>query len=619
MVFSVVIIVLIAVIGYFHYVQGLLSSVISLVCALMAAMLTLSYHEKVVALAFAQKMTDQGHALTLAGMFLIIYLVLRIIFDSLVPGNIRFPAIADKVGGALLGLIAGMFAVGIFAIAAQTLPFGPSIAGYGRYKMESQRDVKIPTQRGPFEDSATFDELKSETIKDEDADAMLVPADDFVIGAMKKFSDGGALEGERTFTSIHPAYIDEMFFNRLGIQPGTRHVIVNTEKQDMFKVETIYSADGLNRTEAEIAEIRPAPKDSKPVKANPQQALIVVRATFADSATDSDHLVRLAPAAVRLVANSKNFIPIGTMENGGLFASKPDDYMFVKPSEPLYFVFLVPREDVLTRSAAAPTKPGEKSAAPAGGVIKDGVFVEAKRMARVDLSGMPVTAGVPVEPSSAVVRKEKLTRPEPYAGGTVVSSPTASTPAAGATGAAPQAAPSGAMPIKFVGAEAQAKLFSEINVGAHGAESPDLKFKSGSASIKESKITKLELHAVDALEELAKGDDKVSELLAPSGTHIVQVTADASAEPWQWAEQLADFEVVDASGIGYKPNGAFAKVTKDGKEYAVGKFDADEPPTKIEKEEGTPTRITIIFLIPDNTPLKALNFKGAKVADVDLK
>src|SRR3982751_3342807 len=116
MYFSIVIILLIGVIAYFHYVQGLFSSVISAVCAAVAAALALAYHEPLAQLAFAQKMSDHGYGLTLIAMFAIIYLILRVVFDSAIPGNVRLPAIVDKVGGAITGAIAGMFAIGILAI-----------------------------------------------------------------------------------------------------------------------------------------------------------------------------------------------------------------------------------------------------------------------------------------------------------------------------------------------------------------------------------------------------------------------------------------------------------------------------------------------------------------------
>src|SRR5687768_12573703 len=130
MIFGIVILLLVLLVAYFHYMQGLLNGVISAVCAVIAAALALGFHENVIAMVAQGKLADQTHALVLVGMFAAIYLILRVIFDKLVPGQIRFPAIVDKIGGAITGLIAGVFAIGILAIAAQTLPFGPAVGDY---------------------------------------------------------------------------------------------------------------------------------------------------------------------------------------------------------------------------------------------------------------------------------------------------------------------------------------------------------------------------------------------------------------------------------------------------------------------------------------------------------
>ncbi len=48
MIFSILMIVLVGIIGFFHYTQGLFSATISAVIAVIAAMLAMSYHEVLV-------------------------------------------------------------------------------------------------------------------------------------------------------------------------------------------------------------------------------------------------------------------------------------------------------------------------------------------------------------------------------------------------------------------------------------------------------------------------------------------------------------------------------------------------------------------------------------------
>src|SRR3954471_3928244 len=104
MIFSVVLIILVLAVAFFHYTQGMFSAAISAILAVFAAVLAVSLHEWVVEHLLKGAMADTAHGMMLLVLFAVIYLIPRILFDKLVPGNVRVPAIVDKVGGAALGL-----------------------------------------------------------------------------------------------------------------------------------------------------------------------------------------------------------------------------------------------------------------------------------------------------------------------------------------------------------------------------------------------------------------------------------------------------------------------------------------------------------------------------------
>jgi hypothetical protein len=435
----------------------------------------------------------------------------------------------------------------------------------------------------------------------------------FEIVAVNDITNAPTLAHLLKYDSIHGAYPDDVSVDGDGLSVGGKHVAVNTDKRQQFNVQKVMYTEELNQSEAEIPEVRQARKSlATPLSGKPPRAILIVSAQFDDNATDSDHFVRLAPTAVRLVGGGTSYFPVGTLENGGLYTNKPDDFMLIHPGQTVDFVFLVDRENVFNAAAGAD----------AALTVKNGVFIEAKRGARVGLGGTSVARGVEVQPSTAVLRKANLVRPSASAGATAAPSASAAPKPGGAAprpgGATPSA---GAVPFRASGAEGSAKLFTAINVGKHEADASDLKFNSGSASLKEGKLMKFELHPKDSMADLAKGDGKVSEIYAPAGTHVVQVslTIPGSGDPtWKWASDLAEIKVVDDKGVDYSPNGALATLSRDDKEYLLGKFDADDPVTKIDKEEsgGTPSQVTIIYLIPDNTTLKSLSYKGQKVTDI---
>ena len=66
--------------------------------------------------------------------------------------------------------------------------------------------------------------------------------------------------------------------------------------------------------------------------------------------------LRLSPAAVRLVANQKNYFPIGHVETASLlWRNRPDDSIFVKftgSEATVDFAFLIPANDLVVSGSS---------------------------------------------------------------------------------------------------------------------------------------------------------------------------------------------------------------------------------------------------------------------------
>src|SRR4051812_48688887 len=121
MIFSVIIILIIGGVAYFHYAQGFFSATISAFCAVVAAVTAVSYHEVVVNSLLKGAVADYAHGMVLAALFAIVYIVLRVLADKMVPGALRLPVMVDRIGGAAMGLIAAIFTAGVVALVAQML------------------------------------------------------------------------------------------------------------------------------------------------------------------------------------------------------------------------------------------------------------------------------------------------------------------------------------------------------------------------------------------------------------------------------------------------------------------------------------------------------------------
>ncbi|HEV2295247.1 MAG TPA: CvpA family protein [Tepidisphaeraceae bacterium] len=417
-IFAIIIIVLVGVIAFFHYTQGFWSATLSAIIAVIAAVLAIGYHESVVNTLLKGRISDYAHAFALVAIFGLTYLILRAIIDKVIPGNLRLPVIVDKVGAGMMGIVAAIFSVGVVAVAAQAMPFGPEIGGYARYEMTDEREAAIQVAgKQQYQDIVTLPQVESNALDEEATKKkLLLPVDEWVIGLVSHLSDGGSLAGKRQLEEVHPNYLDELFAQRLGIQVGANRVAINEPKQQV-QIDGLFRAPPtIPQFDSDITSARP---DGKPVTwpaPKDGEMYLVARVKFlggADSGKPPE-FVRFSPGSIRLVARSdeegaKNYFPIGTVENGSmLFTNRIDDYLFVSEGQAADVVFLVRSDEVLEGKTNK---------------VKEGVFIEVKRLAREDLSGKTVDEGIKPDASVSVLRKTGIVAGAAKGSGTPAATP----------------------------------------------------------------------------------------------------------------------------------------------------------------------------------------------------
>ncbi|HEX8911608.1 MAG TPA: hypothetical protein VF796_04555, partial [Humisphaera sp.] len=352
--FSIFLLLIVAAIAYYHFTQGLFSAIISALLAGFASALAIGWHETVVESILGGAMANYAHATVLMAMFGAIYLVLRIIFDRVVPGNVTFPRLADKIGGAAMGAVAGLVAAGTCAFAAQALPFMPDMLGYSRLETTSDRSVTPPSERGQKtpEPKTAFDFLSDENAFNQTDtvafNKLLFPMDDLVVGTTAQLSGSGALSTGTPLGRVHPDWLMELFGQRLGLETAGRRIAMNTSKQTDVTVEPtdlrpgagVYLLDlrppkgnpddhstQIRRQNADFDSIHPSKVDWFPTEQQvkpDKQVIVVVRAYFGEKAKDGKtSLIQLSPASSRLVAKRKmpngkldwfNYYPVGTLD-----------------------------------------------------------------------------------------------------------------------------------------------------------------------------------------------------------------------------------------------------------------------------------------------------------------
>ncbi|HWB53365.1 MAG TPA: CvpA family protein [Tepidisphaeraceae bacterium] len=584
MIFSILILVLVGIIAFFHYTQGLFSAAISALLAIVSAAIALSYEEVIVNTWLQGKFADEANAIVLVVTFAVVYCVLRFIFDAAVPGNVRLPVLADKVGAGVFGVIAGIVTAGIIAIAAQMLPFGPVIAGYGRFETVASRHVILSEGMRQAQDMEIHDELKNGFDTDSQR-KLILPVDDWVMNFVSYLSEpSGALAGERTVTSIHPDWLNELFADRLGVEVGGKRVAMNVGKNQQVKVTGVYAPASLPEIGGESKDIREQ-QPSGEVKSNSSQMLLVVRIMFDRDATDDDNLVRFSMANCRLIVDGKAYYGIGTVANGQtLLASNLDDPLFIPikgADHGADVAFLVPPSDVLASNnkPAGPMK------------LSDNVLLQVKRLAWVDLSGKKVSSDISASPDVSLLRTpdvEKLIKPAQVG----ISAP-----------------------LDYQKTEYNAIMFTSINVGTPDANVNDQQLTSGTISLHDKKFSKLDINPTETIQRLKQGGYPVNEFYAATGKSIIQVYCQPSGDnAWKWADVLDQFTLVDSDGHRHKPSGAVAKLIEaNGQEKMVAEYNAESPITSFSSEQGTPTDIWLIYQVPAGTQAKQWDFKGKLV------
>ena len=189
MLFSALVIIFIALVTYYHYAQGLFTAAISVACALLATLVAFGYYENMLNLFGYGKMADSLAGVMLMLLFGATYLVLRVVFDSAVPGNVSFPLYVERIGAAVLGLLVGVLAIGTFAVAVQLMPMGPSVLMASRFPAPDRDRVIIPSSvfgggNARAKDTAVAHELETNTLEPTAAGNLIMPADGWVLSVV---------------------------------------------------------------------------------------------------------------------------------------------------------------------------------------------------------------------------------------------------------------------------------------------------------------------------------------------------------------------------------------------------------------------------------------------------
>jgi hypothetical protein len=251
----------------YQYLKGtLVKSFVVVITSICASVVAFGYFELLANVFISREiLVLWAYPLSFALLFILAFAVLQTIAAQLTRRPIDLGLLPERIGRVVCGIFLGFIVSGLLLTAAAMAPISP----------------KYPYQR--------FDETSPDP---ENPGKVLLNADGFATGWFSIISSG-SFSGKRSFATLHPAFLDQLFLNR--------HEIDN-------RVSIITSSDAI---EIPNKAVWPAPeglKDSDGEKVSQKnekgEELTIVRVEITNQAIKDDGV--FTPSQLRVVCKQKN-------------------------------------------------------------------------------------------------------------------------------------------------------------------------------------------------------------------------------------------------------------------------------------------------------------------------
>ncbi len=268
-------------ITFFQTIQGTFSALIMAVITLMSAAVAVNFYSPLSQACMTQLpigWMEYTDAMCLAVVFFATLIVLRVLSDRFVRGNIVMNVWADRAIAAVISIPTALVLVGMTSLSVQMLPLDQSLMFFERFTEVEHMDAKVWQRNSVFP-----------------------KADDFA-ASMAGMLCANALSSTGQFSLIHPDWPGELSAQRIGIQPESRHAVPpgSAKAKRMWKLEK-----PLLVKEYQLLEVRRQTKPKITLKGdrNPQQDhyYLAVDMELTPKAADADGLHRFSWGQARLV------------------------------------------------------------------------------------------------------------------------------------------------------------------------------------------------------------------------------------------------------------------------------------------------------------------------------
>jgi len=318
MVLNIAALVLTLAIIFLNSIYGLFSGLVNLFCVIAAAAVAFGFFEPLNdVLTKAELHPSYSEPVAFVGLFIITLLILRLLSDMLIRGNVRVPMSVDWGGGALCGFFIAQFSVGILVLGFLMLPFGGRVAMFSRTERTGDKELN---------GLARFE-----------AGGLWLGQDRMAAGLANLLSAGSMKNTDTTLATVYPNFSEWVLWSGNTVQPESL-TAPRRKGSDGFerglRVESVWdvsgSLAGFYREEVPTERNKNPKYTERSYAPEAGHKLLGVRLALDASAADAHQnnmKHRFRPTMIRIVgkrgADPEQFYPviIGNLDLGSGGAS----------------------------------------------------------------------------------------------------------------------------------------------------------------------------------------------------------------------------------------------------------------------------------------------------------
>ncbi len=427
MILNIIVVIFVLGVGYAWMIRGMFNAFIHLLCAIAAGAIAFAFWE-MLAIKLIELSPERGFFSFLEGIswgvalvvpFVIVFLLLRVLTDKLIPSNIRNATVIDYAGGGICGLATGVLCAGILVLGIQSMRLPTDFLGY--------QPLAYSEDRAKGDGSLVR------------ADTLWIPVDQLTAMAYQQLSIGTMSTGE-PLAKWYPELELVGTASRISPKNGSGR---NAITPDDFTIKSTYIVGDPKGTES-LADLLVDAREDRP------QKYIDIDSETVSKGYLAGYVVEFQPGAkergkkggqlvvsngqFRLLVeddagNTKTVFPIATISE----SSKPDEYgrwrfdskdVFItsvggKSRVPMAFEFVVPQgfspvafyaKNIRVMADALPEPIEFSSPSQRDGLVRSGAILKGESFATRKLITTNTLTYDPTGQPSLVSKSTKLSK-----------------------------------------------------------------------------------------------------------------------------------------------------------------------------------------------------------------